>query len=87
MLGFVRPSHLDGLAGFGIGGGIVPGHHLVYSLSMSFNMFIYQARGVWPGPSRFSDSPVSAENVIYEAFVLMGKLRWTFSPLVILLAF
>ena len=64
------------------------------------NLFIYQAR-VQPGPSRVSDSPVSAENVIYEAFVLMGELRWTFSyllqqwrkikvqisPLVILLVF
>ena len=37
------------------------------------NLFIYQARGGWPGPSRVSDSPVSAENVIYEAFVLMGE--------------
>ena len=24
------------------------------------------------GPSRVSDSPVSAENLIYEAFVVMG---------------
>ena len=39
------------------------------------NLFIYQARGGTPGPSRVSDSPVSAENVVYEAFVLMGELR------------
>ena len=46
-----------------------------------FNLFIYQAREVWPGPSRVSGSPVSAENVIDEAFVLMGELRWSFSSL------
>ena len=34
------------------------------------NLFIYQARE--PGPSKVSDGPVSAENVIYEVFVLMG---------------
>ena len=28
---------------------------------------------VLPGLSRVSDSPVSAENVIYETFVLMGE--------------
>ena len=33
------------------------------------------------GPSRVSDSPVSAGNVICEAFVLMGELRWGFSSL------
>ena len=38
------------------------------------NLFIYQAR-VWPGPSRVSNSPVSAGNVICEAFVLMG-VNW-----------
>ena len=27
-----------------------------------------------PGPSTVSDSPVSAENVIYEALVLMGEI-------------
>ena len=37
-------------------------------------MFIYQARGVKPGPSRVSDSPDSAENIIYEAFVLVGGI-------------
>ena len=42
------------------------------------NLFIYQAR-VYPGPSRVSDSPVSAEIVIYETFVQMRKLRWHFS--------
>ena len=31
------------------------------------------------GPSRISDSSVSAENVIYEAFVLLRKLSWIFS--------
>ena len=36
---------------------------------------------VYPGPSRVSDSPVSAENIIYEDFVLMGELRWSFSAL------
>jgi hypothetical protein len=30
---------------------------------------------VYPGPSRVFDSPVSAENVIYEDFVLMGELK------------
>ena len=35
------------------------------------NLFIYQAI-VQPGASRISDSPVSAENVIYEAFVFCG---------------
>ena len=39
------------------------------------NLFTYSARGVLPGPSRVSDSPRSAGNVIYEAFVLMGELR------------
>ena len=34
-----------------------------------------------PGPSRLSDSPVSAGNVFYEAFVLMGELRWSFSSM------
>ena len=29
----------------------------------------------------WSDSPVSAENVIYEAFALMGKLRGSFTSL------
>ena len=38
------------------------------------NLFIYQAREVYPGPSRVSDSPVSAENVIYEAFGLVGGI-------------
>ena len=38
------------------------------------NLFIYQAR-VQPGPSRVSDSPVSAENVIHDAFVVMGELH------------
>ena len=38
------------------------------------NVFIYQARGVQPGPSRVSESPVSAENIIYEAFFGGGKL-------------
>ena len=28
----------------------------------------------WQLPSRVSDRPVSAENVIYEAFVLMGEI-------------
>ena len=30
------------------------------------NLFIYQARGVLLGPSRVSDSPVSAENMICD---------------------
>ena len=33
------------------------------------NLFIYQAR-----VSRVSDSPVSAETMIYEAFVFIGKI-------------
>ena len=58
------------------------------------------ARRVQPGPSRVSDSPVSAGNIIYEAFDLNGELRRSFSstlqqrkrkgktsPFVILLAF
>ena len=28
-----------------------------------------------PGPSRVSDSHVSAENVFHEAFVLMGEFK------------
>jgi hypothetical protein len=32
-------------------------------------------------PNRVSDSPVSAEKIIYEAFVLIGELRWSFSSL------
>ena len=38
------------------------------------NLFIYQARESQP-------SPVSAENVIYEAFVVMGEQMWGFSAL------
>ena len=34
---------------------------------------------VQPGPSRVSDSQVSAETVLYEAFVVMVKLQWDFS--------
>ena len=37
----------------------------------------YFPRGL--GTSRVCDSPVSAESVIYEAFLSMGKLIWTFS--------
>ena len=37
------------------------------------NLFIYQARGVYSGPNRVSDSPVAAENIIYEAFVFGGN--------------
>ena len=36
---------------------------------------------VWPGPSRVSDSLVSAETVIYEAFVLFGEIGGWFSSL------
>ena len=36
---------------------------------------------VYPGFSRVSDSPLSAENVIYEDFVLMGELRQSISAL------
>ena len=43
-------------------------------LSLIPSLFIYQAR-FKPGPSRFSDRPVCAENVIYETFVVMRKLR------------
>ena len=46
---------------------------------LATNLFIYQAR-VWPGPSRVSDSPGSAENVIYETFVVRRK--WHFSALI-----
>ena len=40
-----------------------------------YNLFIYQARGVNPGPSRVSDSQVSAGNIVYKTFVLIGELR------------
>ena len=43
-----------------------------------YNLFIYQARGVYPGPSRDSDCPVSAESIIYEAIVLMSKKNMEF---------
>ena len=36
---------------------------------------------VQPGPSRVSDGPFSAENVIHEDFVLIGELRLSFSAL------
>ena len=45
-----------------------------------FNLFIYQTIGGYPGPSRVSDSPVFAENVIYEAFVLFVG-NWLVLPL------
>ena len=45
------------------------------------NLFIYQARAE-PGPSRVSDSPVSAETVIYEAFVLIGEIGYCLSLLI-----
>ena len=46
-------------------------------------MFIYQARksSLDPGPSRVSYSSVSAETVIYEAFVVIGSLGLGFSVL------
>ena len=50
-------------------------------LPLSSNLFIYQVR-VKPGPSRVSDSPVFVENVIYETFIVMTKLRWNFSALI-----
>ena len=41
------------------------------------NLFINQARGVLLGPSRVSGSPVSAENIIYEAFYFFwGGWDW-----------
>ena len=39
------------------------------------NLFFTWLDRVQPGPSRVSDSPVSAENVLYEDFVLIGELR------------
>ena len=45
------------------------------------NLFIYQARGVYPGPSRVSNSQVSAGNIVYKTFVLMGELRRNLSSL------
>ena len=36
---------------------------------------------VYSGPSRVSDISVSAENIIYEAFVVIGVLRWSFSSM------
>ena len=46
-------------------------------------MFIYQARqsSLDPGPSRVSYCSVSAETVIYEAFVVIGSLGLGFSVL------
>ena len=46
-------------------------------------MFIYQARksNLDPGPSRVSYYSVSAETVIYEAFVVIGSLGLGFSVL------
>ena len=41
---------------------------------IGYGLFIYQASGVLPGPSRVSDRQVNAENVIYEAFAFCGKL-------------
>ena len=35
---------------------------------------VYLPAGVQPGPLRVSDTPVSAENVVYEAFVVMGEM-------------
>ena len=49
--------------------------------SHTSNLFIYQAR-VQPGPSRVSDSPVSAETLIYEAFVLIWEIGEGFSLLI-----
>ena len=54
---------------------LLPPPGLNTSTPSSSNLFIYQARGVQPGSSRVSDSPVSSENIVYEAFVLMGELR------------
>ena len=42
------------------------------------NLFIYQTRGVLPGPSRISDSPVSAKNLIYEALYFLWEIWWCF---------
>ena len=39
------------------------------------NLFIYQARGVQPVLSWVSDIPVSAANIIYEAFVFWGNFN------------
>ena len=52
-------------------------HNLIY---INFGVHKKQQWGQ-PGPSRVSDGPVSAENVIYEAFVLMGELGGSFSSL------
>ena len=46
------------------------------------NFFIYQAREFSLVPVGFSDSSVSEETVIYEAFVLMGEIGWCFSSLI-----
>ena len=50
--------------------------------NIPLNLFIYQAResSLVPGP-RVSDCPVSEENIIYEASVLIGELGWSFSSM------
>ena len=59
----------------------VPRERLWKSVKYTGNLVIHQARGVQPGPSRVSDSPVSAECIIYEASVLMGELICSFFSL------
>ena len=46
----------------------------VYQSHCISNLFIYQAIESSLVPARVSDSPVSAENFIYEAFVVTGEL-------------
>ena len=47
------------------------------------NLFFLPCQRVQPGPSTVSDNPVSAENIIYEAFFLGGGeiRRWFFALL------
>ena len=47
------------------------------------NLFIYQARESCLVPAGFLTAPFSAENGIYEAFVVIGDLRWSFSTMLL----
>ena len=54
-------------------------HKLFQQNTVYSNLFIYQASGVQPGPSRASASPVSTENVIYETIAFFKwEIGWCF---------
>ena len=56
--------------------------HNLYPLPKTKATNIYlPGKRVYSGPSRVSDISVSAENIIYEAFVVIGVLRWSFSSM------